>query len=218
MNKFTKMLFATAFSFAAASANATVFDFAGVTGPNETGGQPLTFTEGTLVLQVFGHNTTAGVDAVAYLDAFTGGLGVCSTGLSTKTYGGVDYKNQCDTPSDDNVTENEYLEFVFAGPMQINSISFNNNHDGGFIKDASKITIGGMAYVTPVGVANLWDAGYKQTATAEDPFSGVHVSSFTVAYDNTQFYVQSIDVPEPAGIALLGLGLLGFGAARRAKR
>jgi hypothetical protein len=204
MKKYTNSLIAAVFAFAAASANAAVIDFAHManTTPGEMGIQPLNidvFGDGSLYLDVYGYNASGPTHA--YLDAFTGGLGVCTT---------LDADNQCNPANDDNVTDGEYLQFVFSHNVLINDISFNNNHDGGFVGGSSSILVDGTSFVTP-------DSG-RVTATMADPFAGVHMSSFIVAYDNTQFYVQSINVPEPAGLALLGLGLLGFGVARRAKR
>lgn len=204
MKKYTNSLVAAVLSLAAISANATIIDFAHManTTPGEMGVQPLNidvFGDGSLYLDVYGYNASGPTHA--YLDAYTGGLGVCTT---------LDAADQCDPGNDDNVTDGEYLQFVFSHNVRINGISFNNNHDGGFTGGSSSILVDGTSFVTP-------DSG-NVTATMADPFAGAPTSSFIVSYDNTQFYVQSINVPEPAGLALLGLGLLGFGVARRAKR
>lgn len=202
--KYTNLLMAAALSLVTASANATIIDFANManTDPGEMGAQPLNidvYGDGSLFLDVYGFNAAGSTHA--YLDAYTGGLGVCTT---------LDADLQCDPGNDDNVTVGEYLQFVFSRNVVINDISFNNNHDGGFDGGISSILVDGTSFVTP-------DSG-NVTATMEDPLAGVPTSSFIVSYDNTEFYVQSINVPEPAGLALLGLGLLGFGVARRTKR
>lgn len=197
--------------FAASSANAVVIDFAemGNTTPGEGGTQPLHIDlAGGLTLDIFGYDADG--PAFAYLDSNTGGLGVCSN---------LDSGMQCNPGGDDNVTVGEYLEFVFSAPVHISSMSFNNNHDvnpttgmKGFAgseygADASRISVGGYTFTTPT-------TG-KLTETYYGPFGGGLVTDFIVAYDNTQFYVESMKVPEPAGIALLGIGLLGFAATQR---
>jgi len=210
-NNTKKLALAAALSLAAFSANATIINFADMgnnpapPNPDQGGYQPLVIhAADNLDITINGYNANG--SAFAYLDSKTGGLGVC---------GVLDKNLQCNPSNDDNVEPGESLTFDFTDHSTgaprltgINSISFNNNHDGGFWK-GDKIDINGM----PVDVST--PAGAHVTHTVLDPFSGTAVSSFTVAYNNVQFYVDQIDVPEPSIIALLGLGLIGVGAFSR---
>jgi len=189
-------------------------------------------------MQVTGHATmgtgSAGDDddsaQFAYLDWGNAGLGTCKDAIGAPT-GAINGNrlNSCQPSSDDNVTENEYLEFTFGQDVVVDNLWFNNNHDGGF-HSGDKVTI-----LVGDDTSELYDGtlpfpGFSGTAfdVALGVVDGVNgIGSFFVekgrklwvAHNNEEFYVSGMAVsavPVPASIWLFGTALIGFvGFGRR---
>ncbi len=187
-----------------AASHATVLDFISLAdGPVYGESGYTTLTLGTASIT----GTYAGDPAFAYLDRRIAGLGVCKSVAVTGPQGNSGI-NQCAVSSDDNVSFDEALQFVFTQNVVITNIWFNNNHDGGF-GAGDMLTIEGVDYAAVTGYAGDANAYSTWAISAGD--------SFDVSFDNEQFYVSAIEwrVPEPGMLALLSLGLIGVGLAKR---
>jgi hypothetical protein len=167
---------------------------------------------GAFGLSITGHaSNDDDNDQFAYLDWGTAGLGVCKDAIGAPT-GAMpgNTGNSCQPSSDDNVTVDEYLEFVFTEEVTVENLWFNNNHDGGF-HAGDMVTINGVDY--PVML------GYAGGANGIGVFHLLAGDVLTVAYNNEEFYVSGMAVtamPVPAAIWLFGSALLGFvGYGRR---
>lgn len=208
-------LAAMMFTLFSSTANAVIIDFIDeIEKPGGIGESAWT----VLSLPVFGLQITGGASddddqqQYAYLDWGRAGLGVCKDAFDVNSSVSGSTANHCSPSSDDNVTNNEFLDFVFDQDVEVD-FWFNNNHDGGFDM-GDQVTIAGMAYAV--------SEGYAGGANGIGSFFVAAGNALRVEFNNEQFYVSGMKVsavPVPAAVWLFGTalaGLLGFGRRRRA--
>jgi len=220
MNKFKHFLIAGALAAASTTVSAGVIDFVSLiedptNGLGESAWTTLNVTDpssGVNISLTAGYYDTSGTehDAYVYLDWGNAGVGVCRALGGPKAVNTAYVNNRanlCNPGSDDNVTGgNDWAEFLDITFDQSASITFtlNNNHDGGFDGDDYALFDGTSVFA----FGNF--INYEMNVSAGQ--------TVRVMFGNEQFYLDTISVPEPAMFSLLGLGLLGFGFARRARK
>ena len=201
------------FSLFSTNASAVVIDFIQLTeGPGQLGESAWSTLSipGAFGLEITGHATDDDdQNQYAYLDWGRAGLGVCKDAFNVDTAFPGSGTNRCSPSSDDNVTDNEYLDFVFKEDVVVDNLWFNNNHDGGF-GPGDMVTIAGMAYAVSIG--------YAGGANGIGSFFVAAGNTLRVAFNNEQFYVSGMEVsavPVPAAVWLFGTAMLGLAGLRR---
>lgn len=227
MRKITKLTLGAGLALTTLSANAVIIDFIDLIenkGYGESAWTELKIDLGDFDVTITGTASDDDDDQqYAYLDWGTAGLGVCKDlidpGTADKQNPGSS-KNLCGPSSDDNVTTNEALHFVFSEDVIVDYLWFNNNHDGGFGL-GDQVIVAEMAHDVTLG--------YADGTGGLGPFEVPKGVSLDVLFKNEQFYISGSEsrpgsppaaVPEPASLTLFGAGLIGLagGVRRRAKR
>ena len=192
-------------------AHAGTIDFIKLTEDNPGGygegaWSSLILNVGGATVTITGHATDDNDAAqYAYLDWGTAGLGSCKDALnagSVNTQQAGRTANNCNPSSDDNITTNEYLQFVFDRNVTVNNLWFNNNHDG-FFDAGDKVKIGGTDFSVMTG--------YAGGANGIGPFNVSGNTPFLVAFSNEQFYISGMEVTASVPDEGTTLGLLTVG-------
>jgi len=201
--------FAT-FNFGAVADSHTSTLTHGVSG-GERGATAFTFNNNGVSVTASGTIYTR--PAFAYLDRGDAGLGVCQY-LSSD--------NQCDTPSDDNVTFGETLRLEFDQAVTINSIIFVNGGHRTDFDGRVGLTIDGVS--STESLTNIFGVGLGLTGTVFDFYNPNGNGDYDGSNDQ-QFYINNLiviphgiqTVPVPAAAWLMLSGLLGLAAVARRK-
>lgn len=212
--KMKELLIFSALSTASVSVQAITINFANMA--NGAWGESAWTT-----LAVSGVSITStfnGADAFTYLDRNTGGLGACqqlnaagTAALNTMTGSGA---NLCDPSNDDNMAAGETLHLVFGTDVTIDTLWFNNFHDGDQSLFGDNISIGGNAYTFTNGDNNT-------SSSTLAPYTVLAGEIFEIGYIDEKFYLEAmtfspvVAVSAPATLALMGIGLMGFAGMRR---